>query len=182
LATSFEAARERFKPRSIRFLLVAEAPPADERFFYFEKVQKSDNLFLETMRVLYVGEEAGAGQIRSQKRKLLERFMHDGFYLVDVFDHPVKSCPPTERSRRIIRVLPSLLIKLHGLVSQETPIILVSSVVYEACASGLRQAGFRVSNNNRLLFPEFGWQPQYRSELRTVLRSSGWVPQGRISL
>jgi hypothetical protein len=53
----FEDARQKYKPDEIKFLLIAEAPPDAEsgRFFYFEEVDKHDNLFIETMKVLYPG-------------------------------------------------------------------------------------------------------------------------------
>jgi hypothetical protein len=55
MSTDFEIARRKYKPQSIKFLFVAEAPPKKEsgRFFYFENVSDKDSLFLEMMKVLY---------------------------------------------------------------------------------------------------------------------------------
>lgn len=50
----FESAREKYRPKKARFLLIAEAPPkaSTGRFFYFEDVSRGDGLFLETMKML----------------------------------------------------------------------------------------------------------------------------------
>ncbi len=54
----FEIARKKYLPKQINVLFVAEAPPkfSSNRFFYFEKVDKQDSLFWETMKVLYIDE------------------------------------------------------------------------------------------------------------------------------
>ncbi len=87
----FESARQKYKPRIIRFLLVAEAPPKlrSKRFFYFEGVRKADSLFLETMRALYPHEFSDTRAVRRQKCKFLKKFKNDGFYLIDASDEPM---------------------------------------------------------------------------------------------
>ena len=55
----YAAARNRYKPRQIRMLLLTEAPPCSlDRHFYFEDVKKQDSLFLEIMGVLYPEQKA----------------------------------------------------------------------------------------------------------------------------
>jgi hypothetical protein len=88
----FENARLKYKPKEIKYLLVAETPPKtdSDRFFYFEKVDKQDSLFLETMKILYPNETqfAETKTIRKREKEFLEKFMDDGFYLIDSLDKP----------------------------------------------------------------------------------------------
>ena len=69
-------ARLRYKPKEIKFLFVAEAPPKEfsGRFFYFENVLDGDSLFLEIMKVLYPKDFTLAKIVRLQKKKFLEKF------------------------------------------------------------------------------------------------------------
>ena len=52
---SIEKARLKYKPKKIKYLLIAETPPKSNsnRYFYYENVKEKDSLFLETMIVLY---------------------------------------------------------------------------------------------------------------------------------
>ncbi|RYZ57991.1 MAG: hypothetical protein EOO14_10255, partial [Chitinophagaceae bacterium] len=54
LKERYASARNKYKPRQVRVLLLAEGPPDSlDRHFYFEDVKKQDSLFLEIMGVLY---------------------------------------------------------------------------------------------------------------------------------
>ncbi len=52
------SARDKYNPeavnKGIKFLLVAESPPANGGYFYFEKAMGRGNLFRETMRALEI--------------------------------------------------------------------------------------------------------------------------------
>ncbi len=149
--------------------MVAKAPPAKERFFYFERVDQHDYLFLETMKALHPDECRDPNQIRLRKAEFLRRFKNDGFYLVDVFDDPVPKRSRAEEERQLRAAVPLLIGRVRQLVSPDTPIVLVSVPVYRGCADGLRQAGFKVANTGPIEFPASGGQRKYREKLRSVL-------------
>ncbi len=68
----FEKARLKYKPKQIKYLLIAETPPKldSDRFFYFENVDRQDSLFLETMKLLYLdrAENIDTKTIRKNKK------------------------------------------------------------------------------------------------------------------
>ncbi len=102
----FEKARQKYKPKEIKYLVVAETPPksGSNRFFYFEKVDRQDSLFLETMKLLYPNETdlTSTKEVRRRKKEFLNKFMTDGFYLIDSLDEPFeKRYSSTEKVRFI---------------------------------------------------------------------------------
>ena len=116
-----EESRNKYRPRHIKLIFVAEAPPlAPDRFFYFEEVDKQDSLFLETMKVLYPRHYACCGNvkaIRKNKHVFLERFRDDGYYLLDAKNTPIQD--EAHRSAEICRALPTLLETLCRLDAQD---------------------------------------------------------------
>ena len=173
--TDFESARQKYKPRVIKYLLVAEAPPMVEskHFFYFEHSQRGDSLFLETMKVLYPDDFSDTKNVRSQKPKFLERFKNDGFYLIDATDTPMKDFPPAKKREQIEKSLPSLRNKIRDVASSETKIILISSTVYDATARILKREGFNIINDCMIDFPGSGGQKKFRDKLSALLRKHG---------
>jgi hypothetical protein len=74
--TVYERARRRYRPKPVKVLFVAEAPPSDpRRFFYFERVSGHDWLFLALMRWLYDDARAcETRELRESKRECQRRF------------------------------------------------------------------------------------------------------------
>lgn len=175
---TIERARTKYRPKTIDWLLIAEAPPvATNRFFYFETVRRGDSLFLETVRVLFKeATDATAAQIRESKKTYLEAFKGRGFYLIDVCDKPIASA--AERNSQIRAAAYFLEDKLDelrsaGCLTAETKIILISRTVHDHCYFLLRDAGFNVVNREVLPFPGSGHQKRYRKNLATALRAYG---------
>ena len=174
---NFESARQKYRPETIKFLLIAEAPPKAEsrRFFYFEKVSKGDSLFLETIKVLYpFYDYSDIKSIRSRKREFLERFKNDGFYLIDASDKPMEDTRPARKKKQLKRSLPSLIQKIESLVSENTKIVLISLTVYKVCYDILKSKGFNVINESSIPFPSSAWQREFREKLSDLLRNHGW--------
>lgn len=173
--TDFESARQKYKPRVIKYLLIAEAPPKVEskRFFYFEHSQRGDSLFLEIMKVIYC-HDSQPKNVRSQKPKFLERFKNDGFYLIDATDTPMKDFRPAKKREQIEKSLPSLRNKIRDVASDETKIILISSTVYDATACILKREGFNIINDCMIDFPGSGRQKKFRDKLSMLLEKHGW--------
>lgn len=164
----FEAARLQYKPAAIRYLFVAEAPPGEERFFYFEDVSTHDNLFLETMKVLYP-DFPEARIARSRKKEFLKRFQVEGFHLIDAVAAPIEGRGIPTKLRAITDGLPNLQKRIHELVDGETWIILISASVYRVCARPFQDGGLRVGNSGPIEFPSSGWQREFRRKLADTL-------------
>lgn len=163
--SAFDEARERYQPNHIRYLLVAEAPPAlgSGRFFYFENVKSHDALFWETMRVLY-----GVTKLeRSRKAEFLVRFKKDGFFLIDACSLPIAK--GVNKKIEIRKSLEDLKGRVADLVEPDTKIILICRTVYDECFPVLREAGFNIVNKEMIPHPAIGHQSDYRSKLGKVI-------------
>jgi hypothetical protein len=166
-----EAARSKYKPELIRWLLIAEAPPDSlDRFFYFERVMEKDFLYIETMRVLFPG--VSEVDLRARKRQYLQWFREHGFYLIDVLDSPIDGCTRSRDRKEIVWTnRGAVLRKLENLrtsITNETRIILVKASVYELDAF-LRRAGYIIANTSMVPFPSTGHQAEYREQMATIL-------------
>ena len=169
----FESAQQKYKPKKIKHLLIAEAPPKIEsgRYFYFENVQKGPTLFLEIMKVLYP-DDVSKINVLEKKPQLLKRFKDDGFYLIDASDTPMEDIRPAKKKKQLEKSLPSLVHKVRNLISEDTKIILISKTVYEICYDRLRSEGFNVINKTPIPFPGSGWQIKSREKLSALLKES----------
>lgn len=164
-----EKARTRYKPATIRWLLVAEAPPFSlDRFFYYDNVRTRDRLFMETIHAIYrhenpeisipIGDDPydslpNTEFLRRRKAEFLRRFMNDGFYLIDSVDEPMPAdAEPSERRRRIDGGIPCLVEKLRDLKAEKSDIILISNRVYRI-RKKLREEGFAAKNTCMIDFP-----------------------------
>ena len=172
----FVKAREKYKPSNIKFILIAESPPKidSERFFYFENVCEKDSLFLETMKVLYLGEgKYVASEARTNKRFLLKKFQEDGFYLEDSVSYPLV-CKQNQKVNKIKNNLSDLKERLKLYKLSKTKIILIAATVYEACYDNLKQNGFNVINTKSIAFPGSGGQKKFKKYFSELLRKHGF--------
>jgi hypothetical protein len=167
----FEVARQKYRPSEIEYLLIAESPPKKEsgRFFYFEDVTKHDALFLETMKVLYPSEYKDTKYVRRNKANFLQKFMNDGFYLIDSTDIPIVD--KSKRQKQIEQAFPDLCRKVRELAGSKTKIILVSRGVYDVCFNRLKSEGFNVINTEMTDHPSSGGQTKYRNKIGKLLKS-----------
>jgi hypothetical protein len=165
----YTTASNRYKPRQIRLLLIAEAPPCNlDRFFYFEDVKKQDSLFLEIMGVLYPNQKAAylaSGRDTEGKKDLLETFREDGYWLMDLSE-----VPPEVTGQPLESCVPDLLQRLQRLVSPDTPIVLIKANVYDLLYPVLSAKGYRVIQE-RLPFPGSGQQRVFRDKLKKIIAS-----------
>lgn len=167
LTTTYSRARNKYKPKAIRVLIIAEAPPcAVDRFFYFEDVKRQDSLFLETMGMLYPEQKEkylSSGRETQLKQELLQRFQSDGYWLLDLCEVPtsiVDGPSPVD--------VQSLLKKLEKLIDKNVPVILIKSNVYDACFETLKAHGYNVINE-KLPFPGSGQQRVFREKFKRAL-------------
>lgn len=168
----YERARRQYRPKAIKILFVAEAPPADpRRFFYFEAVKNHDWLFLGLMRWLYEeARDVETSELRERKREFLQRFAADGYFLVDASDTPMPISASAPIKQRVLTgSLTALTTKLRKLSSTDTRIVLISSAVYRVCCAPLQAAGLNVVNSEMIDFPSTGRQREFGRKLGQLL-------------
>ena len=169
ISARYARARNRFKPRHITTLLIAEGPPNNlDRYFYFEDVKTHDSLFLETMGVLYPEQKKrylARGRDAMLKEELLETFMEDGYWLLDVAEIPCSLLDGDLENR-----IPSLLERLAEVIDKRTPVILIKANVYDICYAPLLSSGYNVINE-RIAFPGSGEQGVFRIKFSKAVAS-----------
>ena len=170
-------AREAYRPKRTTCLLVAEAPPNDERYFYFEDVQTADWLFRGVMRVLFPSEFAKYARLPAQKRNLLGRLQKKGFWLLDAVEDPLDGAPRGgPRRARYVLEKSDLLQRLKREISdrhmsQKVPIVLIKATVYDALHAPLSRAGYNVVNKKKIPFPSSGQQLCFETLFQEVVDS-----------
>ena len=173
MLTQFDRARRKYRPRRVRFLLIAESPPSSGGFFYFPTTVGKDHLFRETMKALELWPENKPLRSGVDKRSMLQSFQSLGFYLLDASADPVDKLPNPARRKSIRDQLPRL---IENVKRADPPIIvIVKSSIFEPVRSALEEAGFgsRVLNAQPIPFPSHGNQQKYRSMMKKLL---GQVP------
>jgi len=165
----YAKARNKYKPRHINTLLIAEGPPNNlDRYFYFEEVKTHDSLFLEIMGVLYPAQKKRYLASRRDallKEELLEAFREDGYSLMDLSETP---CNLLEVS--LESLVPYLLERLEKEIDKTTPVILIKSSLYDICYAPLLANGYNVCNE-RIPFPGSGQQLVFREKFKKALDS-----------
>ena len=183
-----EEAREKYKPRKIEWLLIAEAPPEDlDRYFYFETTSSHDDLFRETIHAMYrkefpeistrVKPENGAEysmpntlELRKRKSEFLLLFKNDRFYLIDALENPIPQSITNSRSAEMVMDgLQDLVLRMKELASRDTNVILIKSSVC-AIQRQLLDSGFKVINDGVVPFPSSGQQKTFRDEMAELMK------------
>lgn len=141
-----EAAAARYRPDTVDLLLVAEAPPALGRYFYFPYVREQDSLFRHVCRAVLDRESS-----RTSKADQLAELRARGVYLIDLQEEPRDEQP-------LASFVPGLLDRCR--VFDPAWIILIKASVYDAAFAPLRAAGLPVSSI-RVPFPGSGQQRRF---------------------
>lgn len=162
-----EAARNKYKPEHVKLLFIAEAPPeAFDRFFYYEKVQKHDWLYLGIAKVFTNIKDTKF--LRAKKSVILNAFKDYGIYLMDLSDQPstigLYTCEGKEAFLRKIR-------NEKAIDKRTTKVILIKASVFDFIYSTLRNEGYDVSNV-RIPFPASGQQLCFDIAMRKALKNS----------
>jgi hypothetical protein len=185
---SFKRAMAQYRPDPLRLLFIAEAPPAYKanRLFYFHGIQTGDALFLEMIKVIYgaaVGFTEGEGfsrslsarDVRRRKPELLDRFVSDGYFLIDASERPMPDDATASVKLALLRQsIPGLKIRVKELLGgQSIPIVLIGRATHEACFEPLKKEGYRVINKEMINHPARGGQLLFRKKLRETLNRIG---------
>ena len=163
----YRKAVHKYRPERIKFLFLAESPPAyssidKKSYFFFERNSGSDILFAAIIKAVFNVDYRKAD---GNKMELLQRFRDEGFWLVDTVERPINKIagqrtPEKERERLIIKSIPDLLSRLEQLkqkdvLNHKTGIILIKKVVHHVCYPKLTTKGYHVLNEGKIDFPKY---------------------------
>ena len=165
---NYQELREKYKPRKIKCLLIAESPPkSEERFFYNPGQEKYDFLFKSVMEVIFP--DFKNNYQRGQKHEYLQRFKEQGFYLIDAVDTPINDRKRRERNKIIRKNLENKIKEIEELISKDTPIILIKKNVFEIFHHELEERGFNVVHDEHIPFPSSGHQEEFKEKFKQYL-------------
>ncbi len=162
--------RERYRPRRVKLLLVAESPPTSGSYFYFDQTNGKDHLFRETMRALGFWKIGVPMRKGLDKTRMLHRFKSRGCYLIDVCGTPVDKLRRRDRNSRVEQGLGSLVKEIKRLNPERIVVLKVS--IYRRVKTAILNAGLtaKLANRKPIPFPSHGNQKMYRARLGTYLR------------
>ena len=165
-----DLARNKYKPKKIKTLIVGEAPPDSiDRFFYFEDVKKADYLFLGIIGVIYPSlknQYLDSKRSPDIKEQILNKFEQDGFFLLDLFELPVSLNTDTDNE-----AVNKLILKIEGLGINKAPIVLIKANVFDTAFIPLSKK-FNVINK-RIEFPSSGNQQKFHDKFLEVMKRHG---------
>lgn len=168
LIKQLEKARQKYKPETVKYLLVAEAPPDSlEHFFYYDNVRQHDYLFLGVAEALYPKLKEQfllSGRSSEIKNTILQTLQQDGFYLLDLSELPLSLLDTDLQSQ-----LPTLVDKINSVADDNTQIILIKANVYDIAFYYLKQK-FENIIDQRITFPGQGGQRKFQDGFKQALK------------
>lgn len=183
--STLELAREKYQPAPVKYLLLAEAPPASlESFFYFEDVQTKDELFLAVLEAIQ-GKECKAdflakGRDKAMKEFFLKRLHAQGFYLLDCLQEPMsEGLNKEKRVRCLYDQIPSLLKRVKAVINTNTKIILIKTSVFDAAYSGLTTEFPGQVIRSRIPFSATGGQRKFQQKFKDALKKADYKFRGK---
>ena len=165
-STRREREREKYRPKAIDLLLIAEAPPCSEdRYFYFDDVREHDWLFRYVIKGLF-----GATPPRDEKAAYLSKLKAHGVYLIDLSPNPLP-----DKAKPDASLVPNLIARAAALKPKH--IILIKSGVYDLAYEPLVAKGLNVIDE-RMPFPTSGQQQKFEIAFARAINAAGWkVPK-----
>lgn len=149
----YDELRERYRPDVVRVLLIAESPPdpaeGDRRFFYSPTLTGPDNLYRGVAEAVY-GTEPDFDV--TDKPAVLDRLTADGYWLIDLCDHPVNHLSSTQRRHELRQAVPNLVARARD-ISPTTGAIVCMTPVHRLVTRPLREAGVTVLHDEPFPFP-----------------------------
>lgn len=176
----YDDIRQQYKPKHIRYLLIAESPPpaagvqSSRHFYRSDQIRIDDRLFVNTIKALYSeAAEKTESELEPDKEAWLRRFQADGWYMIEALEVSQRhKITKEQRQERIREALPRLLERVRQLATPGTKIILVKSNVFEVAAGPLRKAGFTVLNTELVDYPGRFNQRTYRVKLAQLKKNA----------
>jgi len=172
LKKQLEKARLKYKPKTVKYLLIAEAAPDSiDRFFYYENVRQHDHLFLGVVQALYPELKENflsSGRSSEIKTAILKTLQANGFYLLDLSELPLSLMTGDLTSQ-----LPTLLKNIKNVIDSKTKIILIKATVYDTAFSYLQQEGIKNLIDVRMPFPGQGGQKLFQQKFKDAVKLAG---------
>jgi hypothetical protein len=174
---TYDELREQYKPRRIKYLLIAESQPpsaditSSRHFYRTDQIRKEDRLFTNTIRALYP-ETANIPEPDLEKNKVswLHRLQADGWYMIESLETSLQhEVTKLERQALIQKHLPELITHVKQLANKDTKLILIKSNVFVVATQPLRDAGFTVLNQELVDYPGRFNQRAYREKLAKLV-------------
>ncbi len=165
--------RNRYKPKYIKYLLIAESPPLSKntsvRFFYNPLQEKYDFMFKSIMEVIFP--DFKTQYKKGTKYMYLEKFKNEGFYLIDTVDIPINHLRnEKDKNEKIYSNLKKKIAEIKKLVSKKTPIFIIKKNIFLIFKDLLEKEGYNVVNNEFIPFPSFGNQLKFKKIFKKYLR------------
>lgn len=156
--------RRQYQPAQVRFVIVAESPPASGLFFYDSSGKVTEPLFAAIMKQL--------GRKPATKQAGLQALKEAGWLLVDATYIPVDKLPPKVREKTICNSYDTLRADLKALLPDKTtPIVLIKANVCRFLEQKLAAHGFNVINQGEVIpFPANGHQGEFSEHFGAVMR------------
>lgn len=147
---AYEKDRQKYLPRRVSLLLIAESPPpaasvqSSRHFYRSDKPRRDDRLYINTIRALFPEAAATAETILEEdKENWLQKFKTSGYYMIEALEKSLPHEVAKQKRQALIREnLPRLRARVRQLTTKNTKIILIKSNVFEVAAGPLRAAGF----------------------------------------
>ena len=168
--SSYETIRQKYRPKHIKILLIAESPPpaiseqSSRQFYYSDRLRTDDRLFTNTIRALFPEAiDISEPVLEKQKEQWLRKFQQAGWYMIEALEESQEhEVTKKQRQERIRKSLPRLIERVRKLAEPDTKIILIKSNVFIVAAEPLRKAGFTVLNTELVDYPGRFNQRAYR--------------------
>ena len=177
----YRSAANRYRPKPVRVLFIAESPPAysiesRKSYFFFEENPGGDLLFSTIVHaVLEIRYRKSDGV---PKKSILQCFQENGNWLMDAVEHPInklngKRTSDNVRKEYIDREKSNLLARISALRAEngdtDITIVLVKNLVYECLAQPLRQSGYYVPQVGPIGFPRYYGDPATIGGIRSAI-------------
>jgi len=152
-----EVKRKDYKPKRIRFLLVAESMPESGSFFYFE----NSTLYEYT-------KETFLNNFNWSSKDFLKFFKSNGFYLDDLCQEPINHLSNSEK----IKVSEAYQESMAQRIKEYDPLIVVTLLksIEKNVNRAINTSGKNVSNIV-VTSPFFGGQHKFVAELDWVIKN-----------
>jgi len=173
----FREQSEKYIPKRIKYLLIAESPPIKrENFFYTDDCEKGNQIFFYNI-IMAIYNERYKKDI-ARKKELLNKFKEDGYYLIDAVEYPINNIGNAKRGSVIRGEIQNLIERIRnfnqkGIVNENTKIILIKKLVCDILLDPLQKnvdiIFNRKSGIGTLGYPMFFNDPAFVNGLRSII-------------
>lgn len=160
----------------MRLLLIGESAPydggaiEDRRFFYLDRLTRSDNLFRAVVHALYG--EAHLDSKTTVKQTWLDRIRNDGVFLIDLVPYPVNQLSSHAERARVRRENVGSCVE-RAAALRPTGVIVCHGPSFVALARPLKYAGVAVLHDEPIPFPLGNHRAEFVERFRRAASKVG---------